>query len=126
VDRALRLGQEQAATPLPQQGQVAVRLSAGQEKMLMSLCHLLGLSARSLLNAALRYAVHAAKYQRVEVSKLKEFPRRLSGREVSFELTAETASQLGGTSAAESLPGSTVAGLKLLHDRILKPDAPRG
>ena len=87
VNRGLRVGLEQAATSetIPQ---IEVQLTVGQEKMVMDLANLLGLSVRALLNApVLRYALHDAKRQRIKPSELKEFPKRLSGRVVLLELT---------------------------------------
>jgi hypothetical protein len=118
IERALNAGLAQAA--LGREVEAEVMLTAAHEKAVTELCSVLGLSARSVLNAALRYALHSARARKVPPSRLKEFPRRLEGRVTSFALTAETLAQLRDAEVLDQLPACAVAGLTLLRDRLLK------
>jgi hypothetical protein len=119
IDRALNAGLALAAASA-RDADAEVLLTPAQEKMVTELCDVLGLSARSVLNAAVRYALYYARVQRVEPHRLKEFPKRSEGRVVSFALTAETLARLREANLVEQLPGCAVAGVKLLHERTLK------
>jgi hypothetical protein len=84
------------------------------------LCSVLGLSARSVFNAAIRYALHCARLRGVSPAKLKEFPKRLAGRSAVFVLTAETLVKVRDAQMQDQVPACALAGVKLLHDRTLK------
>lgn len=124
IDRALNAGLAQAAA-LGRDAEAEVMLTPAHEKMVTQLCSVLGLSARSVLNAALRYALHYARARKVPPSRLKEFPKRLEGNVTSFALTAETLAQLREAGLLDQLPACAVAGVRLLHDRVLKVKAVR-
>ena len=64
IDRALNAGLALAAAS-GRDADVEVLLTPAHEKMVTELCDVLGLSARSVLNAAVRYALHYARSQRV-------------------------------------------------------------
>ncbi len=89
VDRALRVGMLQAAQS-GEEDTVVLQLPASQVRSVVELCQLLGLSARSVLNAAIRYALHLAAVRGVPATKLREFPKQMAGRSETFALTAET------------------------------------
>ena len=120
IDRAIKVGLQQAAAS-GSEAEVKVVLTNAQAKRVTELCNLLGLSARSVLNAALRYTLHLARLRRVPPSQLKEVPKkRLSGQEVTFTLTADTVSKLREADAFDLVPACTAAGIGLLHERLLK------
>jgi hypothetical protein len=118
IDHALAVGLQQAAQPEPDFS-VRLPLTQAQRGMVLELCSVLGLSARSLLNAALSYALHRAEMLGVPVTQLDEFPRRLTGEETTFELTVETLAKAREAGLLDSLPRATVAGIKLLHGQLL-------
>jgi len=119
IDRGLKVGLRQAANTVADD-EVKLRLTAGQEQLLMELCNVLGLSVRSTLNAALRYALHFAEVRGVSPADLKEFPKQMSGREDVFALTAEARAKARQAGVLERLPECTLMGIKLLHGKILK------
>jgi len=119
VDRALNAGLLQAAEG-GGEVEAQLKLNASQEKMVAQLCTVLGLSARAVFNAALRYTLYTSRIRKVAPAALKEFPRRLNGRLVKFLLTAETLSQLRQAGMLEHLAGCAVAGIRLLYERTLK------
>lgn len=119
VERALEEGVRKASAS-PLEDEVTVHLEAQQERMLGELCTAFGLSTRSVLNAALRYALREASERGQALHRIREYPRKTGSLAVRFELTAETRSLVREADAAEHVAGGTVAGLKLLHGRTLK------
>ncbi|MCI0459087.1 MAG: hypothetical protein L0Z62_19190 [Gemmataceae bacterium] len=119
TDRALSVGQAQAAVEAPEAA-VELRLSPKQQKRVTALCNVLGLSVRSVLNAAVRYAVYYAHARGLAPAQLKEYPKRLDGQRVSFALTAETAAQVRAADLLDQVPQCAVAGIQLLHARTLE------
>jgi hypothetical protein len=118
IAQALEAGLQQASrTDLD--FEVRLLLNKAQRNMVLELCNVLGLSARSLLNAALRYALHRAERSEKQVTEFAEFPRRLSGEEVLFELTAETFAKAREADLHDVARG-TVTGIKLLHASVLE------
>ncbi len=124
VDRALQVGLLQAEQP-GEEDAVVLQLPASQERSVVELCQLLGLSARSVLNAALRYALHQAAVRGVSATELREFPKQMTGRLERFALTAETLVKARQADMLDHLPGCTLAGLKLLHGKLLKTKVSR-
>jgi hypothetical protein len=123
IDRALNVGLAKAAAE-GRDFTAEVKLDETQEKMVLELSNLLGLSVRSVLNAAVRFTLHYARARKVLPVKLKEYPKRLLGRVSSFELTAETLGHVRQAEIENTLPQCVVAGVKLLHGRVvkIKPD----
>lgn len=119
IDRALRVGLRQAAQP-EKEDTVVLHLTAAQEQMVVELCQLLGLSARSVLNAALRYALQQAAVRGVPATRLREFPKQVAGRSETFALTADTLAKACQADMLNHLPECTLAGLTLLHGKLLK------
>jgi hypothetical protein len=119
VDRALNLGLAQADAN-GDEPEVHIRLTQAQEKMVLELCRVLGLSVRSVLNAVIRYALHYAEVSGRELTRLPEFPRRLDGKASSLVLTAETLTRLQEAELLDRVPHCAVAGLKLFYERTLK------
>jgi hypothetical protein len=118
IDRALNVGLAKAAA----EGRAVtaeVRLDESQEKMVMELCNVLGLSARAVLNAAIRFLLYYARLRGTPPTRVREYPKHLSGRLSTFELTAETLGQAQEAAVLDVLPHCVVAGVKLLHGRVL-------
>jgi len=124
IDRGLKVGLRQAAKTVADD-EVKLKLTDAQEQALMELCNVLGLSVRSTLNAALRYALHVAEVRGVSLEGLKEFPKHMAGREDVFALTAEALAKARKAGVLERLPECTLTGIKLLHGKILKIKAER-
>ena len=118
VAQAVEAGLQQASGP-ELDFEVRLLLNKAQRNMVLELCNVLGLSARSVLNAALRYALYRAERSEKQVPELAEFPRRLSGEEVRFELTAETFAKAREADLRDVARG-TVTGIKLLHASVLE------
>jgi hypothetical protein len=109
-----------AASPERTDLQVHLRLTQAQLEMVTQLCGVFGLSARSVYNASLRYALHCAEQAGVSPACLPEYPRRQLGQEVAFELTAETLSKAHAAGVLDRIPACTVAGIKLLFGHTLE------
>ncbi len=124
IDRAMAAGLQQASAGASE-FEIEAPLTGEQEEMLLALCNVFGLSARAMLNAALRYALYFAAEQGAKVQSLREYPKRLQGRVTRFALTAETLSRVREAEAVERVAACTVAGLKLLHARTMKIKTPR-
>jgi hypothetical protein len=119
IDRALALGLKQSQEG-EREFEVELRLTAAQRNLVLELCNLFGLSARSLLNAALRYALFYAEARAVDLAALPEYPRRLTGNPAKYALTAETLGKAREADVLDRLPAATLTGIKLLQDRVLK------
>jgi hypothetical protein len=118
IDRAMQLGAQQAASAEPDAA-IRIRLTPTHLEMVKTLCGILGLSVRSVLNVAARYAVYAAQSRGVAPTSLREFPRRLEGTEIEFAPTGETLAKLREVEMLDNLNQCAVAGLKLLHRKIV-------
>jgi len=118
VNRALRIGLAQTAN-LKQDGASSVKLNDAQQKMVMKIANLLGLSVQSVLNAGVLYALYYAKQQKMRPQDLKEYPKRLNGRIVPMELAVETSAQIREAKVESAIGECLVAGIKLLGWRLL-------
>ncbi len=119
IDRALNVGFAQAAKG-GGEVEVELRLDAGQERMVLELCSVFGLSVRTLLNAALRYALYLAEARGAHPTRLREFPKRQVGQVVKFVVAPEALTKLREGGLLDNLAGCAVAGVKLLHAKTLK------
>jgi hypothetical protein len=119
IDRAIEIGLAEAAKS-DGEAEAELRLTNAQEQLVLELCNVFGLSVRSALNAAVRYALYCAQLRGVPPTQLREFPKRLEGREVTFLLTHETQAKLEEAAMVDQLPGCAIAGIKLLHGKTLK------
>jgi hypothetical protein len=117
VNRALRIGFAQT-DELNKEGIPNVKLNDSQQKIVMKIANVLGLSVQSVLNAGIVYALYCMRNQKIRPEELTGYPKRLTGRIIPLELTVETSAQLREAKAELSLGGCLVAGIKLLASRL--------
>lgn len=119
VQRALGIGLDRAAQAEFNR-ETELLLNATQEKMVIKLANVLGMSVESVLNASVLYALHVAKVKRLLPCKLAGFPRRFNGRAVQFTLGLEASAKLREADMLDHVAGCALTGLKMIHDRTMK------
>jgi hypothetical protein len=117
VNRALRIGFAQN-DDLKSEGSTTVKLNDAQQKTVMRIANMLGLSVQSVLNAGILYTLYYIRHRKIRPEELKEYPKRLSGRTVPLELTVETSAQIREAKAESTVGACLVAGIKLLASRL--------
>lgn len=118
VERALRLGLE-SVDEAPT-SHVEVPLSAKQEDKLDQLCDVLGLSVRAVLNAAVQYLLfHASIVGTKPADLYLSSSEQGMVKRMRFEPNIEIDQRLRDVNLQEHTSKCAVAGLELLHAKLI-------
>jgi hypothetical protein len=102
---------------------VTVKLTPAQSGRLEELCQVLGLSARSLLNMAVKYGLFEAS-DREALSRWQRQQRETRGAQgIQFAPTAETSFKLEASGGSDQIAAYAVAGVELLYERLIARQA---
>ncbi len=97
-----------------------IRVTEEQEEIVKKICAALGLSLRTILNSAIKYALFYAKAKGVPLYELEEYPKSLGVRPLKLMVTAETSAKLKEFDMTEKLNECAVTGIQLLYKGLIK------
>jgi hypothetical protein len=97
-----------------------IRVTEEQEEIVKKLCVALGLSLKTIVNSAIKYALFYAKAKGVPLYELEEYPKSLGVRPLKVMVTAETSEKLKESGMTEKLIECAVTGIQLLYKGLIK------
>jgi hypothetical protein len=118
VDKALAKGAQLAREE--ERTEIDLPLTADQEDKLDQLCDVLGLSVRAVLNTAVKYTLFYAEMKHLELSSLQRLRQDYPDpRVIRFEPSIETDQKLRESNMASYIRECALAGVTLLHERLI-------
>jgi len=97
-----------------------LRISKNQLDKVEEISKVLGISKKSVINVGIKYLIYYSEMREEKARTIKEFPKQLGSASLIVTISIETISRLQAHDLESDVNKSAIAGVKLLHSRMMK------